>query len=279
MRDINVTDVTNIVKDSIIKINYHLDESLIGLIQKAKQNETRDLSKSILDDILENSEIASKGEVPLCQDTGLAVIFLEIGRDVRLNGDIYDAINEGVRQGYNEGYLRKSVVNHPFNRINTGDNTPAIIHTKIIDGDKIKLKITSKGGGSENMSLVKMLTPAEGIEGVKKLVLDTVFNAGGKPCPPIIVGIGIGGTFEKAALIAKEAVLRDLDDSSNDETIKQLEEELYKEINELGVGPMGVGGNTTCLAVKINTFPMHIASLPVAINIQCHSARHTEVEL
>ena len=204
---------------------------------------------------------------------------MEIGYDISFNGDIYEAINEGVRNGYSEGYLRKSIVNHPFNRVNTKDNTPAIIHTKLVPGEQLKLKIASKGGGSENMSKVTMLMPTDGIEGVKQLVLDTIFNAGGKPCPPIIVGIGIGGNLEKSALLAKEALFRDLDDSSHDETIKSLENELYTEINKLGVGPMGVGGETTCLAVKINYYPMHIASLPVAINIQCHSSRHTEVIL
>lgn len=279
MKTINPNDITNIVKESVIKINYHLEDSLVDLYKKAKEKEENQIASSILDDIIENQEIAKQGQVPLCQDTGVVVIFLEIGHELQINFDIYEAINEGVRQGYNEGYLRKSIVNHPFNRVNTKDNTPAIIHTKLIPGDKIKMKIASKGGGSENMSKVHMLTPADGIEGVKKLVLDTIFNAGGKPCPPIIVGIGIGGNLEKSALLAKESLLRDLEDSSPDETIKQLEEELYNEINELGVGPMGVGGNTTCLAVKINYFPMHIASLPVAINIQCHSSRHTEVEL
>jgi len=279
MRLINLLEITNLVKDSVIEINYKLDKSLVSLIRKAKERETKDLSKSILADILENQEIAREGNIPLCQDTGVVVVFLEIGNEIQINGDIYKAINEGVRQGYKEGYLRKSMVNHPFNRSNTQDNTPAIIHTKIISGDKIKLKIAAKGGGSENMSKVTMLTPTEGIDGVKKLVLDTIFNAGGKPCPPLIVGIGIGGNFEKSALLAKEALFRDLDDSSHDNTIKNLEDELYQEINDLGVGPMGVGGDTTCLAVKINYFPMHIASLPVAINIQCHSARHIEVEL
>ncbi len=279
MREINLEEVTKVVKDAVIKINYHLDNSLIALIQKAKQKETNNLSKSILADILENQEIAKEGYVPLCQDTGIVVVLLEIGNQVTFKGDIYDAINEGVKQGYDEGYLRKSIVNHPFNRINTKDNTPAIIHTKIVSGNKIKMKIAAKGGGSENMSTVKMLTPTEGIKGVKELVLKTVFEAGGKPCPPIIVGIGIGGNFEKSALLAKEAIFRALDDSSNDPIIKKLEDDLYSEINALGVGPMGVGGETTCLAVKINYHPMHIASLPVAINIQCHSARHTEVVL
>ena len=279
MRTIDLKKVTEIVKESVIKINYELDNSLVALIQKAKAKETLEISKSILSDILENQDIARKGNIPLCQDTGIVVVFLDIGIEVKIIGDIYEAINEGVRLGYDKGYLRKSVVNHPFIRENTKDNSPAIIHTKLVSGDKIKLHIAAKGGGSENMSTVVMLTPTEGIEGVKKLVLDTIFNAGGKPCPPIIVGIGIGGNFEKSAILAKEALLRELDDSSNDKTIKQLEDELYTEINKLGVGPMGVGGDTTCLAVKINYFPMHIASLPVAINIQCHSARHIEVIL
>lgn len=277
MRKINLIEVTNVVKESLISINYKLEDNLVSLYKKAKEKETNETAMNILDDIIENQEVASKGKVPLCQDTGVAVIFLEIGQEVTYNGDIYEAINEGVRQGYKEGYLRKSIVNHPFNRENTKDNTPAIIHTKIVPGDKLKLKIASKGGGSENMSKVTMLTPADGIDGVKQLVLDTIFNAGGKPCPPIIVGIGIGGNLEKCALLAKESLLRDLDDSSKDEVIRKLEKDLYKEINELGVGPMGVGGKTTCLAVKINYYPMHIASLPVGINIQCHSSRHTEV--
>ncbi len=278
-RQINLEDITKLVKEAVIEINYNLDKSLISLIRKAKENETRDLSKSILSDILENQEIAKEGNIPLCQDTGVVVVLLDVGKNVTYTGNIYDAINEGVRQGYHQGFLRKSVVNHPFDRVNTLDNTPAIIHTKIVQGDKITMRIAAKGGGSENMSNVTMLTPTEGIKGVKKLVLETIFNAGGRPCPPLIVGIGIGGNFEKSAILAKEAIFRDLDDSSDDAIIKKLEDDLYKEINALGVGPMGVGGNTTCLAVKINYHPMHIASLPVAINIQCHSARHTEVEL
>jgi len=277
MRKISLQTVTEKVKESVIYINYNLDQSLVGMIQKARQKETKDLSKSILSDILENQEIAREGNIPLCQDTGVVVVFMEIGNDLVFDGDIYESINEGVRQGYSEGYLRKSIVNHPFNRVNTLDNTPAIIHTTIVPGNTLKLKIASKGGGSENMSKVTMLTPADGIEGVKKLVLDQILYAGGKPCPPIIVGIGIGGNLEKSALLAKESLLRDLDDQSHDEIIAQLERDLYKEINALGVGPMGVGGETTCLAVKINYYPMHIASLPVAINIQCHSARHIEV--
>jgi fumarate hydratase subunit alpha len=277
MRKIELALVTEKVKNILIKINYELDNSLVNLLRKARDNEDKALSKAIIKDILDNQEIAKTKEAPLCQDTGIVVVFVEIGKEVYYDGDLETAINNGVKQGYEAGYLRKSVVNHPFNRVNTKDNTPAIVHYKIVEGDQIKLKIASKGAGSENMSRVVMLTPADGIEGVKKLVLDTVFNAGGKPCPPLILGIGIGGNLEKSAMIAKEAILRDLDDESSDPLINQLEKDLLKEINELGVGPMGIGGKTTCLAVKINTYPMHIASLPVAINIQCHSARHEEV--
>lgn len=206
-------------------------------------------------------------------------MFLEVGYDVHFDGDIYEAINEGVANAYTKGYLRKSVVKHPLDRVNTKNNTPAIIHTKLIPGDKIKIHLAPKGGGSENMSVVKMLIPADGVEGIKKLVLETVFNGGGKPCPPIIVGIGIGGNLEKSALLAKEALMRDIDDINDDEIVSNLEKELLTEINKLGVGPMGFGGKVTCLAVKINTYPCHIASLPVAINIQCHAARHKYCEI
>ncbi|MEC9485758.1 MAG: fumarate hydratase [Candidatus Izemoplasma sp.] len=277
MREVDASQITDIIRKSVIEINYHLDHSLLQLIQKAKSKESNQVASSILDDIIENAKIADTNQAPLCQDTGVVVVFLEIGQDVHIKGNLNNAINQGVREGYEKGYLRKSMVNHPFNRKNTGDNTPAIIHTKLVDGDKITLKMAAKGGGSENMSIVKMLTPAEGLEGIKQLVLDTVFNAGGKPCPPIIVGLGIGGNFEKSALLAKEALLRDLDDHNPDPILHQLEQELLEEINALGVGPMGVGGETTCLAVKANYHPMHIASLPVAINIQCHSSRHKEV--
>lgn len=279
MRELALQDITNIVKDTVIDINYHLDQSLVSRLKKAKAQETNETAIEILNDIIENQDIAAEGNVPLCQDTGVVVVFLDIGRDVYVKGDIYEAIQQGVREGYQEGYLRKSMVSHPFQRTNTLDNTPAIIHTRLVEGNQVHMKIAAKGGGSENMSLVKMLTPADGIKGVKQLVLDTIFHAGGKPCPPIIVGIGIGGNLEKSALLAKEALFRDLDDENNDPIIHDLELQLYNEINALGVGPMGVGGETTCLAVKINTFPMHIASLPVAINIQCHSARHKDVTL
>jgi fumarate hydratase subunit alpha len=279
MRKIDTLTIINAVKNALIKINYELDDSLVTRIKKAKAKEKSALSISILDDILENQAIAREGSVPLCQDTGIAVVFVEIGRDVYLDDDLEKIINTGVKEAYDEGFLRKSVVAHPFDRVNTKDNTPAIVHVKQVAGDKLTLKIASKGAGSENMSRVVMLTPSEGIEGVKKLVINTVTDAGGKPCPPIIVGIGLGGNFEKSAILAKEALLRNLDDQSDDPIIRQLEKDLLDDINETGVGPMGVGGETTCLAVKINYYPMHIASLPVAINIQCHSARHIEVVL
>ena len=274
MREIQLSEVTKKIKDTLIRINHELDDSLVTAFNRAKDKEKNDLSRSILDDIIQNQDLARTGNAPLCQDTGMVVVFAEVGRDLFYEGTLDDAINKGVSEAYTDGYLRKSVVKDPFDRVNTKDNTPAIIHHKVVEGDKLKLNVASKGAGSENMSKVVMLKPSDGIEGVKQLVLDTVFDAGGKPCPPIIVGIGIGGNLEKSALIAKEAVLRDLEDESDNEAIRTLEKDLYEEINRLGVGPMGVGGETTCLAVKINTYPMHIASLPVAINIQCHSSRH-----
>ncbi len=279
MREIDLSEVTEKIKETLIRINHELDDSLVTAFNRAKDKEKDDLSRSILDDIIQNQDIARKGSAPLCQDTGMVVVFAEIGSDLFYEGNLDEAINKGVSEAYTDGYLRKSVVNDPFDRINTKDNTPAIIHHKIVDGSQLKLNLASKGAGSENMSKVVMLKPSDGIEGVKQLVLDTIFDAGGKPCPPLIVGVGIGGNLEKSALIAKEAVLRDLDDESDNETIRAMERDLYEAINRLGVGPMGVGGETTCLAVKINTFPMHIASLPVAINIQCHSSRHEVIVL
>ena len=279
MREIKLQAVTEAVKKAVVEVNYHLDNSLVGLIQKAKKEEKGTLARSILQDILDNQTIAREGNLPLCQDTGMVVVFVEMGHDVRVSGDLDAAINQGVREGYNEGYLRKSVVSHPFQRVNTMDNTPAVIHYKIKSGDGFKLKIATKGAGSENMSLVKMLTPAHGVDGVRNLILDTVKQAGGKACPPIILGIGLGGNLEKSAFLAKEALLRELDDVNADPYLAELENRWLEDVNKLDIGPMGIGGATTCLAVKINTYPMHIASLPVAINIQCHSARHTEVSL
>lgn len=279
MRKIQCSDISETVKNTLIKINHHLDLSLVNLIKKAKSQESNNTAQSVLDDILENHDIAKKGIIPLCQDTGMVVVFVTIGQEVVLDGSLEDAINTGVKDAYIDGYLRKSVVLHPFKRTNSGDNTPAIVHVNLVPGDIFEMHIASKGAGSENMSRVVMLTPADGIEGVKNLVIKTVLEAGGKPCPPIILGIGIGGNLEKSALLAKEALLRDLDDESNDPIIRDLENDLMNAINALNIGPMGLGGKTTCLAVKINTFPMHIASLPVAINIQCHSARHEVIKL
>lgn len=279
MRHIPYADVVKATESLLIKMNYELDNSFVSLIQKAKENETRDLAKSILDDILDNHDISQQGDYPMCQDTGMVVVFVRIGEDCKVDGHLADAIHEGVRNAYQNHYLRKSVVLHPFERTNSKDNTPAIIHTELVKGDQLTLKIAAKGAGSENMSTLKMLTPTAGIEGVKQFVIDSVLAAGGRACPPIILGIGIGGNLEKSALLAKEALFRDLDDSAEDPIVHKLEKDLYTEVNKLNVGPMGVGGDTTCLAVKINTFPMHIASLPVAVNIQCHANRHLEVTL
>ena len=280
MKEINLEKVISEVERLCTESNYFLDEKIMDRLKKAFDTEVSDTGKNILGQIIENDEIAGEEQVPMCQDTGLTVVFLEIGTEVKISGDIYEAVNEGVRRGYKNGYLRKSMVEHPLDRINTKDNTPAVIHTKLIPGsDKLKIIVAPKGGGSENMSLVKMLKPADGIDGVKKLVIETVLNAGGNPCPPIIVGVGIGGSFEKAALLAKEALLRDIEDKSDDLLDRKLEEELLELINKTGVGPMGLGGTNTALAVKVNSYPCHIASLPVAVNINCHSARHKEVIL
>ena len=279
MRELNLNDVTKAVKSLAIDACYNLNDDVLNCIKCYKDKETSELGKSVLEKIIENDELAKRDSLPMCQDTGVAVVFVEIGNQVIFNGNIEDAINQGITEAYTEGYLRKSVVSHPFNRINTIDNTPAIIHYKITEGESVKITVAPKGGGSENVSLVKMLIPADGIEGVKKLVLDTVFNAGGKPCPPIIIGLGIGGNLEESALLAKEALMRDIDDENKDPILNKLEKELLSEVNKLGIGPMGFGGNTTALAVKINSYPCHIASLPVAINIQCHASRHKSIIL
>lgn len=274
MRNIESKLITEEVKRLALDANCDLGESFIDILRKKIKEEKSNIGKNVLEQIVENDEIARTEKAPMCQDTGLVVCFVEVGYDVHIDGDLYEAINQGVREAYEEGLFRKSVVKHPLDRQNTQDNTPAIIHVKLVPGDQIKITLAPKGGGSENMSLVKMLTPAEGIEGIKKLVLHTIFYAGGKPCPPLIVGIGIGGNLEKSALIAKEAILRDVSDVNPDPILAKLEKEILDEINQLGVGPMGFGGSTTALAVKINVYPCHIASLPVAINLQCHASRH-----
>jgi len=278
MREINVEEITRTVEKLCIESNYYLPEDVKKALEEALKKEESPLGVEILSDILKNQEIARTKDVPICQDTGLAVIFLELGQDVRLvGGNLNEAIDEGVRRGYKKGYLRKSAVDDPLIvRKNTGDNTPAIIHTKIVPGESIKLILAPKGGGSENMSALAMLKPSDGIKGIKKFVLDTVEKAGSNPCPPIIVGIGIGGTIEKTTLIAKQSLLRKVGDHNPNSKVAELEKELLEEINKLGIGPQGFGGRTTALAVNIETFPAHIASMPVAINIQCHVARHQE---
>ncbi len=281
VRIIDAAEVTAAVKKLLMDCNYFIGADIMDALTNARNNETSPVGKSVLDQIIENDKIAAKEEIPLCQDTGMAVLFVEYGDRVCLkNGSFEDAVNEGVRQAYGEGYLRKSVVSDPvFDRVNTKDNTPAVIHTKIVNGDKIKITAGGKGFGSENMSAIKMLTPSYGVEGVKRFILDTVRIAGPNPCPPVVVGVGIGGTFERAAQLAKKATFRAINTSNPDSRYARLEEELLGEINKMGFGPAGLGGNTTALGVNIETSPTHIAGMPVAVNICCHAARHTETEI
>lgn len=280
MKELDLQRVTDEVERMCIEGNYFIGKEVLDKIKEAYAKEESEVGKNILGQIIENDEIAANEQVPMCQDTGIVVVFLEVGTEVRIPGDIYAAINEGVRRGYEKGYLRKSVVKDPLDRVNTKDNTPAVIHTTLVPGsDKVKIVVAPKGGGSENMSALRMLKPSDGIDGIKKLVVETIKNAGGNPCPPIIVGVGIGGNFEKSAILAKKAVLRDINDKSSSSINAKLEEELLELINKTGVGPLGLGGRTTALAVKVETYPCHIAALPVAININCHAARHKEVEL
>ena len=279
MRTIKVSDISLKVESMLLDACENIPQNVLERLQEAKKEEQSPLGQEVIQRIIDNDLLAREKHLPICQDTGVVVIFLEVGYDVHFDGDIYEAVNVGVANAYTKGYLRKSVVRHPLDRVNTKNNTPAIVHVKLVPGDKVKIHVAPKGGGSENMSLVKMLIPADGVEGVKKLVLDTVFNGGGKPCPPIIVGIGLGGNLETSALLAKESLMREIDDVNPDPILANLEEELLREINLLGVGPMGFGGTVTCLAVKINAYPCHIASLPVAINIQCHASRHKSCEL
>ena len=275
IRTIRVEEITKNIKEMCIEANHFLSPDMTEAMKCAEKNEEAPLGKQILEQLQENLKIAGEDMIPICQDTGMAVVFLEIGQDVHLEGGaLEDAVNEGVRQGYVEGYLRKSVVGDPLIRENTKDNTPAVLHTRIVDGDQVKIKVAPKGFGSENMSRVFMLKPAEGIEGVKDAVLTAVKDAGPNACPPMVVGVGIGGTFEKCALMAKEALTREVGSHSEIEYVKELEEELLTKINRLGIGPGGLGGTTTALAVNINTYPTHIAGLPVAVNICCHVNRH-----
>lgn len=280
IRTVHVEEITKNIKEMCIEANHYLSEDMDAAMKQAVETEKASLGKQILTQLQENLQIAAKDMIPICQDTGMAVIFLEIGQDVHFEGgSLEDAVNEGVRQGYVDGFLRKSVVKDPLIRENTKDNTPAVIHTKIVQGDRVKIKVAPKGFGSENMSRVFMLKPAEGIEGVKHAVLTAVKDAGPNACPPMVVGVGIGGTFEKCALMAKEALTREVGSHSTIPYVRELEEELLSKINSLGIGPGGLGGTTTALAVNINTYPTHIAGLPVGVNICCHVNRHVIREL
>jgi len=280
MREVDVNLVTEAVKKLCMDANYFLGEDVITRIAECQKHEESPTGKEVLSKILENAEIAREDKVPACQDTGFAVFFVELGQDVHfIGGDFVEAMNEGVRQGYEEGYLRKSIVSDPIERKNTGDNTPCIIHTDIIPGDQVKITIAPKGGGSENMSEVKMMAPAAGIDGVRGFVVDRVKRSGANPCPPVVVGVGIGGTFEKCAEIAKRALLRPIGSKHPNPFYADLEKELLEKINDLGIGPQGFGGRCTALAVHIEVHPCHIASFPVAVNMQCHVARHKQVIL
>ncbi len=275
MRVVSTDTIIKNVKEMCIEANYYLSEDVKSRIIQAKEKEESPLGKQILKQLEENMEIAKKDQIPICQDTGMAVVFIKIGQDVHIEGmNLEDAINEGIRQGYVEGYLRKSVVKDPLIRENTKDNTPGIIHYEIVPGDKIDITVAPKGFGSENMSRVCMLKPADGIEGVKEAVLETVKLAGPNACPPVVVGVGIGGTFEKCALLAKKALTRDINTHNEIEYIKDMEEDLLEKINQMGIGPAGLGGRITALGVNIETYPTHIAGLPVAINMCCHVNRH-----
>ncbi|MFH2012057.1 MAG: fumarate hydratase [Pseudomonadota bacterium] len=279
MREIKASYITDKVKELCMEANYDLPEDISLAFKKAKEAEESPLGVSILGQLQKNAEIARNERVPICQDTGFGVVFIELGEDVKISGgNLKEAVAEGVRQGYGEGYLRKSIC-HPFTRKNTGDNTPPIIHIDLVQGEKLKIIVAPKGGGSENMSRVTMLKPSDGIEGIIDFVVNRVKESGGNPCPPIIVGIGIGGTFEYSALLAKKALLRHVGSTNVDPELAELEKNILSRINDLGIGPMGLGGRTTALAVHIEIHPCHIASLPLAVNINCHASRHKEISL
>ncbi|MBR2937114.1 MAG: fumarate hydratase [Oscillospiraceae bacterium] len=278
MRELDAQLIVQTVKRLCIEANCQLPGDVKACIENARAAEPWSQAQEILDRIIENYQIAAKENNPVCQDTGVACVFLKIGQEVHINGNLEDAVNEGVRQGYTEGYLRKSVVRDPLDRVNTGDNTPAMIYYEIVPGDKLEITVAPKGFGSENMSQIKMLRPSDGLQGVKDFVLKAVADAGPNPCPPIVIGVGIGGTFDKAAFLAKKALMRSTDVPNDNPFYAELEKTLLEEINDLGIGPQGFGGKTTALAVNIETFPTHIAGLPVAVNINCHVTRHkTEV--
>ena len=280
MRTVEASLITERVKDACIKACTDLPKDVLDALRRAREVEESPAGLAVLDELVENAEIARSEQVPICQDTGLALVLVEIGQDVHIaGGGLTDAINEGVRQGYEEGYLRKSVVRHPLDRTNTGDNTPAVIHTEIVPGDRLHITVAPKGGGSENMSAAKSLPPSAGVAGIKESVVETVKNAGPNACPPLIVGVGIGGTLDKAALLSKKAMLRPVGLPSENECDAMLERELLEAVNATGVGPAGLGGRVTALAVHVESFACHIASLPVAVTLQCHAARHVTFEL
>ena len=280
MRTIHIDHIISAVEKLCMDANYYLNDDIYNALIESKDSEESENAVWVLNNLIENSKIARENKMAICQDTGMAVVFLEIGQDVSIiGGNLTDAINEGVRRGYKNGYLRCSVVSNPLKRLNTGDNTPAVIHTEIVSGDRLKIEVAPKGFGSENMSSIAMLKPSDGVEGVVDFVIKTVSNAGSNPCPPIIVGVGIGGTMEKAALLSKKALLRSVGSEHVDLEISKLENKIKTMINKLGIGPAGIGGSTTALAVHIECFPTHIASLPVAVNIGCHATRHAFAEL
>jgi fumarate hydratase subunit alpha len=281
MREIDVKDITKTVSRLFEEACHHLPEDVVQAITRARETEESPVAREVLDRILKNVDIAAREQIPLCQDTGDAIVFLEMGQDVRIvGGDLYSAINEGVRQGYANGYLRKSMVSQPFSaRINTKDNTPAIIYTDVVPGDRLRIIAKPKGGGAENMSRLAMLKPAQGRQGIIDFVVKTVDEAGSNPCPPVIVGVGIGGTVEKCVMLAKKALLRELGTPNPDAEVAELERDIFQKVNNLGIGPMGYGGRTTALAVHAEVFPSHIASLPAAVNMQCWCARHKEAIL
>lgn len=279
MREIHVDQVAQVVSRLFMEANTDLGQDVVDALERARQTDESETAREVLAELLENARIAREEKVPMCQDTGLAVVFVELGQEVHLvGGHLYEAIQEGVRRGYREGYLRKSAC-HPFTRVNTGDNTPAVIHLDLVPGDRLRILAVPKGGGSENMSRVTMLTPAVGKAGVMDYVVDRVRQSGSNPCPPVIVGVGIGGTLEKAAILAKRALLRPLGSTNPDPELDRMEKELLRRINDLGIGPQGYGGRTTALGVFVEMVPCHIASLPVAVNIQCHASRHKEAVL
>ena len=280
MKEIDVLAIVNAVEQLCMDANYFLNPDIMDALTEGTREEESETGKLILEQLVENAKIAAEKRMAICQDTGMAVVFIEIGQDVHITGgSLAEAVHEGVRRGYEKGFLRKSIVSDPFERKNTGDNTPAVIHFDIVEGDKLKIVLAPKGFGSENMSAVRMLKPSDGIDGVRNFIEETVDKAGPNPCPPVIIGVGVGGTMEKAALLAKKALLRPVNQRNSKETIRLLEEEMLERINRLGIGPAGLGGRLTAMAVNIEVFPTHIAGLPVALNMSCHVTRHAEIEL